>query len=281
MTATVRQLFSWRERIAALEDWPDVALDADLVDAFERIAMARPLPPLRFFTPSFRAYASEELAACGKMSFPAFSVTGGRCALNCDHCQAKILEPMIPAGTPERFEERVREMIARQGLRGFLLSGGSNRRNEVPYRRYFPAVARLKRDFPWLRIAIHSALASPEEVRRMAESGIDVAMIDVIGAAETIRDVYHLDRPVADFEATLAAQIFRAARERLPDLPVQLGCVRPAGRAKFELDAYATMAGLDGIAYPAPGIVALARAIGRPVSQAHACCSIALEGLRG
>lgn len=345
MTATVRQLFSWRERIAALEDWPDIGLDDALVDAFELLARERPLPPLRFFTPSFRAYASEELSACGKLNFPAFSVTGGRCALNCDHCQAKILEPMIPARTPEHFEATVRGMIEKGGMTGFLLSGGSNRRNEVPYRRYLPVIARLKRDFPWLRIAIHSALAAPEEVRRMAESGIDVAMIDIIGADETIREVYHLNRPVEDFEATLAAlaesgmavvphiviglhygelrgewraldiiarhpvtalvlvvvtpiyappgrpfrtvpareaaEVFLAARERLPHLPVQLGCVRPGGRAKFELDAYATMAGLDGIAYPAPGIVALARAIGRPVSQAHACCSIALEGLRG
>ena len=30
-------------------------------------------------------------------------------------------------------------------------------------------------------------------------------MMDVIGAEETIRQVYHLNRPVADFEATLAA----------------------------------------------------------------------------
>ena len=29
--------------------------------------------------------------------------------------------------------------------------------------------------------------------------------MDVIGARETIRQVYHLDRPVEDFEATLAA----------------------------------------------------------------------------
>jgi uncharacterized radical SAM superfamily protein len=46
-------------------------------------------------------------------------------------------------------------------------------------------------------------------------------------------------------------------------------------------DAYAVMAGFDGIAYPAEGIVALARAIGRPIEQDHACCSIALNGLAG
>ena len=39
----------------------------------------------------------------------------------------------------------------------------------------------------------------------MEAAGVDTAMMDVIGADETIRDVYHLDRPVEDFEATLAA----------------------------------------------------------------------------
>ncbi|HVZ51118.1 MAG TPA: radical SAM protein, partial [Pseudolabrys sp.] len=173
----------------------------------------------------------------------------------------------------------------------------------------------------------------------------DVAMLDVIGAQETIRDVYHLDRPVADFETTLAAlsatkmdvvphiviglhygrllgeenaldivarhrvsalilvvvspiyapadkpfatistddvaKVLVAARQRITNAPVQLGCIRPAGRHKMITDAYAVMAGFDGIAYPAQGIVALAQAIGRPVEQEHACCSISLNGLSG
>ena len=228
-------------------------------------------------------------------------------------------------------------------VRGFLLSGGSNRRNEVPYERYYPVVERLKHDFPHLRIAAHSALLDGQRARRMEAAGVDVAMIDIIGADETIRDVYHLDRPVADFEAALAAlsatamevvphvviglhygrllgeeraldiiarhriaalilvivmpfyapagrpfatvppedaaAIFLAARRRLGGVPVQLGCARPAGRHKIVTDAYAVMAGFDGIAYPAEGIVALARAIGRPVEQEHACCSVSLDGL--
>jgi lipoyl synthase len=43
-------------------------------------------------------------------------------------------------------------------------------------------------------------------------------------------------------------------------------------------DAYAVLAGLDGIAFPADGAVSVARAIGRPFSQQHACCSITLGG---
>lgn len=333
---------TWLDKIQDIEPFDDLPLDRSIVAALETEARDRPLGPLRFFTPTFRSYASEELAGCGKASYPAFSITGGACALNCDHCQAKILDPMIPATSPAELDRRVRDLITFKDLRGFLLSGGSNRRNEVPYDRYYPTIERLKREFPYLRIAVHTALVDKPRARRMESAGIDVAMMDVIGAEETVRDVYHLNRPVADFEATLAAlcetsmeivphvviglhygqvrgenhaiemisrypvsalvlvivvpyyapaerpfaivspedaaRVFVAARRHVRNAPVQLGCIRPAGRHKLITDAYAVMAGFDGIAYPAEGTVALARAIGRPIEQAHACCSTVLEG---
>jgi len=335
----------WYDKLQEIEPFDDLPFDRGLVDALEAAAGERPLGPMRFYTPTFRAYASEELKGCGRASFPAFSVTGGACALNCDHCQARILEPMIPATSPAEFDRKVRDLIMLKDLRGFLLSGGSNRRNEVPYDRYYPIIENLKRDFPYLRIAVHSALLDERRAKAMEAAGVDVAMLDVIGAQETIREVYHLDRPVADFESTLAAlaatkmdivphiviglhygrllgeenaldivsrhrctalilvvvtpiyapadrpfatiatddvaQVLVAARRRISHAPVQLGCVRPAGRHKLVTDAYAVMAGFDGIAYPAEGIVALARAVGRPIEQEHACCSMALDGLSG
>jgi uncharacterized radical SAM superfamily protein len=335
----------WFDKLQEIEPFDELSFDAARVGELEAVAQERPLGPLRFYTPTFRSYASEELKGCGKASFPAFSITGGACALKCDHCQAKILEPMIAATSPSELDRKVRDLALLKDLRGFLLSGGSNRRNEIPYDRYYPTIERLKRDFPHLRIAVHTALLDERRAKRMEEAGIDVAMMDVIGAPETIREVYHLDRPVEDFEATLAAltattmeivphiviglhyghllgeenaldiisrhrvaalvlvvvtpiyapperpfatvpteevaEVFVAARRRIHHAPVQLGCVRPAGRHKLITDAYAVMAGFDGIAYPADGTVALARAIGRPVEQEHACCSIALDGLAG
>ena len=44
------------------------------------------------------------------------------------------------------------------------------------------------------------------------------------------------------------------------------------------VDAYAVMAGLDGIAFPADGVVELCNAIGRPFTQQNACCSVKLGG---
>src|SRR5512134_1494615 len=212
---------AWLAALGAIEELEDAPLDAALIGEFERFAPQVRARDIRFSTPTFKAYSSCEMEGCGKSAFPAFSVTAGGCALMCDHCQAKILEPMIPATSPEMLERKVREMIATQDLQGFLLSGGSNRRNEIRYERYYPVVERLKRDFPHLRIAIHSALLDGARARSMAAAGVDTAMMDVIGARETIAEVYHLERPVEDFEATLAA-LCSTSMEVVPHIVIGL-----------------------------------------------------------
>lgn len=327
----------WLSRIEAIEELEDAEFDAGLVAEMERLAPQMIERKIRFSTPTFKEYDSTEVKGCGKNSFPAFSITAGGCALDCDHCQAKILEPMIPATKPEMLDQKVRDLIMLQDLQGFLLSGGSNRRNEIRYERFYPVIEGLKRDFPHLKIAIHTALTDEAGAKRMESAGVDTAMMDVIGAQETIKQVYHLDRPVEDFEATLAAltstkmevsphivvglhygeilgeanaldivsrydvnalvlvvimpfyakpgtfktpstgdvgRIFLEARTRLKDKQVLLGCARPAGMHKRVTDAYAVMAGLDGIAFPAEGALGVTKAIGRPWHQEHACCSI-------
>jgi hypothetical protein len=244
---------------------------------------------------------------------------------------------MIPATSPEMLERKVRALIGAQDLRGFLLSGGSTKRNEIRYERYYPVIEKLKREYPYLKVAIHSALLDLPRARSMEAAGVDTAMMDVIGSNETIRQVYHLDRPVEDFEATLAAlcatsmqvvphiviglhygtilgesraldivarhrihslvlvvimpfyakpgtfvtprtqdigRIFLEARARIPDRELLLGCARPPGMHRRVTDAYAIAAGLDGIAFPAEGTLAVAEAIGRPAVQEHACCSM-------
>jgi len=327
----------WLERLAAIEALEDAPLDAEVVAELEHSGAGALGRPIRFSTPTFKSYSSCDLQGCGKNSFPAFSVTAGGCALDCDHCQAKILEPMIPATKPAILERRVREMVEGEALGGFLLSGGSNRANEIGYEPYLPVIERLKRDYPHLKVAIHSALTDRSRAQAMEAAGVDTAMMDVIGSDDTIREVYHLGRPVEDFEATLealcsttmqvvphiviglhygrilgepraldivarhavhslvlvvvmpfyakpgtfatpathdVARIFMQARRRIPDREVLLGCARPPGMHRRVTDAYAVAAGLDGIAFPADGAVAVAQALGRPAVQEHACCSM-------
>ncbi|MEM8688930.1 MAG: radical SAM protein [Pseudomonadota bacterium] len=332
---------SWLTQLEQIEELEDAEFDEALVGRLEHNAPVLQERPIRFSTPTFKEYSSSELKGCGKNSFPAFSITAGACALMCDHCQAKILEPMIPATNPEMLDQKVRDLILLQNLQGFLLSGGSNRHNEIKYERFYPVIEGLKRDFPHLKIAIHTALTDAPRARAMESAGVDTAMMDVIGAQETIEQVYHLDRPVDDFEATLDAlcatsmeivphivvglhygrilgeanaldivsrhgihslvlvvimpfyaksgtfitpdtrdvgEIFLEARTRVADRQVLLGCARPPGMHKRVTDAYAVMAGLDGIAFPADGTVAVAETVGRAYHQEHACCSIKIGG---
>src|SRR5512146_1284722 len=182
-------VMGWGEKLSTIEALEEASFDPALIAAMEDASRMRGARPIRFATPTFKEYASSELKGCGKNSFPAFSVTAGACALDCEHCKAKILEPMIPATTPEMLDRKVRDLVLLQNLQGFLLSGGSNRRNEIKYERYYPVIERLKRDFPHLRIAVHSALIDGPRAKLMESAGFDTAMMDVIGAEETIRDV--------------------------------------------------------------------------------------------
>jgi uncharacterized radical SAM superfamily protein len=267
------------------------------------------------------------------------SITGGECKLQCDHCKAKILEPMLAATTPAALWRVANDAVA-AGAKGMLLTGGSNHRDEVEYGPFLPTVRRVKDAFPEFRIAMHTALVDRDMARRIEAAGIDAAMLDVIGAQDTVSQVYHLRRPVADFERSLEALVetslkvvphiviglhygrmlgewaalemvarhrpaalvlvvvmpfyapsqrpfatpvpievgrfFLDARRALPETPILLGCARPGGRAKLEIDAYAVMAGLQGIAHPADGMVEFALALGRDVKVTPACCSIAV-----
>lgn len=169
--------------------------------------------PLRAATPTFRHHEVEGLAPCRvSRRFPSFSITGPACALGCAHCRARVLEPMIPATDPATLDRLVRAGIAEEGLTGFLLSGGSNRRNEVPFERYMPVVRQLKSDHPSLEIAVHTGLVDRRRAGLLADAGIDVAMIDIIGDDRTIREVYNLDRPVEDFAASLDALVAAGLR---------------------------------------------------------------------
>ena len=329
----------WSDIVAQIEPLDGIVLDATLVGELSQRRAGLDVGGINFYTPTFKTYATSEIVGCGKNTWPAVSITGGECGLACDHCKAKILEPMIAARTPEALWRVVNDEIAR-GAQGMLLSGGSNHRNEVEYDAFYPTIRRVKNAFPEFRIALHTALVGRDIARRMEASGIDAAMMDVIGAQDTISQVYHLKRSVADFEHSLecltatslkvvphivlglhygrmlgewnaleivkrhqpaalvlvvvmpfyapaarpfatpdpraVGRFFADARERLPDIPLLLGCARPAGRVKSQIDAYAVMAGFNGIAHPADGMVELAARLGREVRVTPACCSIAL-----
>ncbi|HCA27559.1 MAG TPA: radical SAM protein [Betaproteobacteria bacterium] len=325
----------WLRQLRHVESLRDLALDPSLIDGLASLDNV-PGRPLHFFTPSFKHYASDEILPCSTGSWPAVSITGADCELQCDHCRARILRPMLAARTPQALW-RIAERLIAQGGRGMLLTGGSDRRNTVKYDAYYSTIQRIKTAYPTFEIAAHTALVDESSAKSLAQCGVDVAMLDLIGAQETITQVYHLRRGVDDFERSLAlltatrmrvvphivaglhygklvgehhalemvrrhppaalvlvvvmpyyaprrrpfaipdsaaiGRLFLDARRLLPALSLRLGCARPAGRTKAAIDSYAVMAGFDGVAHPADGVVELAVRLGRQVSLAGNCCA--------
>lgn len=323
---------AWPDAVRHISALEAARLDPSLLTELE--CLQRPAPVLNLHVPGFKSCA----LSCGRDNWPAISITGAECKLQCDHCKGKILAPMIPAHTPEDLWRVVNEAVEK-GARGMLLTGGSNHRNEVEYDPYYPVLNRIKDTWPAFNIALHTALADLDTVQRMEDAGIDSAMLDVIGAQDTITQVYHLKRSVDDFERTLenlaatrmrlvphiviglhygkllgewnalamlrrhrlsalvlvvampfyasperpfatpdstaVGRFFLAARQALPDTPLLLGCARPPGRARLEIESYAVMAGLDGLAHPSEGMLELAKQIGRETAVSPTCCSIA------
>lgn len=202
-------MFDWVGAVQRVEALEDLELDNQLISEMQRRWAGLPTRPdarVNFYTPSFKSYQSSEIASCGTSSWPAISITGSKCKLQCDHCKAAILEPMIPAETPEALWRIVNNVIETGG-KGMLLTGGSNHRNEVEYDPYYSTIRRIKDEFPEFQIAMHTALVDDNIALSMEQSGIDAAMMDVIGSQETITQVYHLKRSVDDFEATLESLV--------------------------------------------------------------------------
>ena len=289
---------------------------------------------MHFYAPGLRRYRTSEWGPdAGR--FVSISVTGADCALACDHCNSKVLEGMRPL-RGARLSDLCAEVAAR-GARGVLVSGGCDRQGRVPLLRHVPDLARARRELG-LAVRVHPGLADEATAAALGEIDVDGAMLDVIGAEDTIREVYHLDVPVEEYERAMArlerhgvplvphivlglhygkllgewtalemiarhrpkllvlvvlmplygtamaatapppvgelGEFFVTARRALPDTPIALGCARPLGPAKKEIDRLAVDAGLTGIAYPAEGIVAYAESRGLTPAFHDACCGV-------
>jgi uncharacterized radical SAM superfamily protein len=154
-----------------------------------------------FYAPGLKRWQSSEWGPVSPRRFLAVSVTGSACALSCDHCRGKVLGGMMNARADQdlfKLAARLRE----QGTEGLLLSGGSDHSGGVPLLAHLRHVPRIRRELG-MKVIVHSGLVSPELAAALFASGVDGVMLDVIGADETLREVYHLDMTVADVDRSL------------------------------------------------------------------------------
>jgi len=67
-------------------------------------------------------------------------------------------------------------------------------------------------------------------------------------------------------------ELLKWARKTCPSIPIHLGCMRPGGRYRSEIDQWAVKIGLDTIVNPTPKAVELANELGRTIQRSEECC---------
>ncbi len=205
--------------------------------------------------------------------YRAISITGDRCQLDCEHCKGSLLKTMPPAPDPDLLLRLGLEAAAR-GDFGLLVTGGCDAQGRLPWKDYLPAIRSLKARTN-LTITVHSGQVDRETAAALKESGVDQALVDVIGDDATARDVYHLNDGVSSIRKTMDS-LASVGLEIVPHVLYGLyyGLERGENAAldilnEFPIKKYVVVVvvpkkgtGMAGIATPAPDRVAafLARA---------------------
>lgn len=160
-----------------------------------------PGPSAAFFAPALKRYETCEYRQTGRGCFAAVSTTGSVCELMCDHCHGAVLKGMRPALSPDALIEEARRLRERGGG-GLLVSGGSDREGVVPLAGFLDAIRRVREELG-MKVIVHTGITDAALATGLAAAGVDAALIDVIGDAQTIHDVCHLRREPADYERSL------------------------------------------------------------------------------
>ncbi len=167
--------------------------------------------------------------------FPAYTVTGGECALECRHCDHRWLEGMADAKKPEELWKKAQGLAANNGI-GFLLSGGCDASGSVPLESYLPTIQRIlcKTD---LIVNVHTGIVTENVAKQLGEIGVKVVSADVVGSNETVRNVMGIDRKASDFSDGIKLLLDAGIEHIVPHICVGLD----HGKIVGELEALAAI----------------------------------------
>ncbi len=165
--------------------------------------------------------------------FPAVSVTGEQCALNCKHCGGVYLQHMTPV-----MPESLLTLCRRENLNGVLISGGYTQQGKVPLSPFLPAIRTLKEEKDIL-INVHAGLINEQEVKALKKAGVDCVSFDFVVDEDVLRTVYGLERTPEEYVKSLkiASKYVGVA----PHLCIDLNF----GKAGRELEALDILSSID------------------------------------
>ncbi|MFX0032485.1 MAG: radical SAM protein [Candidatus Hermodarchaeota archaeon] len=133
--------------------------------------------------------------------FPAISITGSECALQCEHCNKKYLSGMKGILSKEDLEKFLFNFSKSGGI-GVLISGGCEPDGSVPLLEFLDTIKLIK-DKTNLIINTHTGLLSEITAKKLAESNVDIISFDINMDKEVIRDIYHLNKNPEDYKKSV------------------------------------------------------------------------------
>jgi len=133
--------------------------------------------------------------------FPAISITGNDCALACEHCNKKYLDGMHPILTNDELKKFLINLSNNDGI-GALISGGCNQDGSVPLYTFLDTIKEIK-DQTNLIVNVHTGLVEEKTVKKLAEAKVDIISFDVNMDEEILRNIYHLNRNLEDYEKAI------------------------------------------------------------------------------
>jgi lipoyl synthase len=148
----------------------------------------------RFFGNKLKIYIPNQ-------QFPAISITGSECALNCEHCNKKYLESMRDITNPNDLKNFLNNLYENNGI-GALISGGCDPDGAVPLDGYLDVIKEIKQHTN-LIINTHTGLINKSTAEMLALSKIDIVSFDVNVDEDIIRDIYHLKKEVKDYKIAI------------------------------------------------------------------------------
>lgn len=245
--------------------------------------------------------------------FPAISITGSECSLNCEHCNKKYLKGMKQILVNNDLEKFLENLYENGGV-GALISGGSELNGSVPLFNFLDIIKKVKSKTN-LIINTHTGLLNEDTARKLADANVDIVSFDINIDNEIIKDIYHLNIELdeykrainllkkynlnivphiciglyygrlhkeldsikfikdADIEPSLIvlivlippknskvkfetpkpieiAKVIAVIRFLFPRTEISLGCMRPRGKIKTQIEKYAIKAGINRIEIP-------------------------------
>lgn len=271
--------------------------------------------------------------------FPAISITGSKCDLQCEHCNKKYLDGMKHLSTNEDLEKFLIELSQNNGI-GALISGGSQDDGSVPLFDFLDTIKRIKSQTN-LIINTHTGLLKEETAKKLAEANVDIVSFDINMDEEIIKNIYHLDKDLIEYEKAVEilekynlnivphiciglyygklhkeinsikfirnsidnpsliviialippknskvhfetpkpidiAKVIAIIRFVFPKTEISLGCMRPRGSIKTEVEKYAIKAGITRIEIPSKDTLKWLKKVDPQIQFKFfsACCAI-------